>query len=97
MLDINPDADAANFGEIFEGDEIGNCDHVDISKVQMLLITVGLALGYGYAILTVLANASPTQVLTTFPPIGSNLVILLAVNQGTYLSYKAASHTPTKD
>jgi hypothetical protein len=96
ILDVNETVDQANFEDIFEGDELGNRDHLDISKMQMVLITIGLALGYGYAILALLANASPTAVLTTFPPISSNLAILLAVSQGTYLSYKAAPHTPTK-
>jgi len=96
ILDVNKHVKDAKFRDIFEGDEVGNRGHLDISKVQMLLITVGLALGYGYAILVLLGNASATAVLTTFPPISSNLAILLAVSQGTYLSYKAAPHTQTK-
>ena len=84
----------ASFADIFEGDELGNRDHLDISKVQMLLITVGLALSYGYAVLTLLAQATPP--LTSFPPFNSSLALLLAVSQGTYLSYKAAPHTGTE-
>jgi hypothetical protein len=93
-LDVNAKVDDATFADIFEGDELGNREHLDISKVQMLLITVGLAVSYAYAILTLLAQTSPP--LTSFPPVNSSLALLLAVSQGTYLSYKAAPHTGTK-
>jgi hypothetical protein len=97
ILDVNVDVKDASFADIFEGDELGNRGHLDISKVQMLTLTVGLALGYGYGILTLLAQITPsmTSPLASFPPINSNLVILLAVSQGIYLSYKAAPHTET--
>jgi hypothetical protein len=94
VLDVNTGVDDASFADIFEGDELGNREHLDISKLQMLIITLGLAVSYAYAILTLLAQTSPP--LTSFPPVNSSLALLLAVSQGTYLSYKAAPHTGTK-
>jgi len=94
VLDVNIGADAALFGDVFQGDEIGNRDRLDISKVQMLLISVGLALGYGAAIAIQLAHATPASLpLASFPAVDPNLATLLLVSQGTYVGYKAAPHT----
>jgi len=100
VMDINKDPSKASFEDLFSGDELGNRNNLDVSKVQMLLISIGLALGYGYGIAILLAQtifASTNTAPILFPVVGSNLVVLLAVSQGTYIGYKAAPHTDTTD
>ena len=95
VLDVNTTAAGASFADVFKGDEIGNRDSLDISKVQMLLISVGLALGYGAAIAILLAQAAHASLLPlgSLPAVDPNLATLLLVSQGTYVGYKAAPHT----
>jgi len=101
VLDVNTAAESASFSDMFEGDEIGNRDHLDVSKVQMLVISIGLALGYGAAIAIMLAQAAhatpPALPLGSFPAVDPNLATLLLVSQGTYVAYKAAPHTQSAD
>jgi hypothetical protein len=93
VLDVNTTAAGASLADVLQGDEIGNRGSLDISKVQMLLISIGLALGYGAAIAILLAQAAhatpPAFPLSSFPAVDPNLTTLLLVSQGTYFGVQS--------
>jgi hypothetical protein len=83
----------ARFSDIFQGDEIGNTAYVDISKVQMFLLTVLLVGSYCSDIWNSLGQ--PVDKLTQLPEMSANMLKLLAVSHAGYLTFKAVSHTDT--
>jgi hypothetical protein len=90
---INPQIDDAEFANIFRGDEIGNRDQVDISKVQMFFFTIISALSYVVALFNMLRT---TDVPTGLPELPPGLIALLTISHGAYLTNKTVDHTPTE-
>ncbi|MFZ0926097.1 MAG: hypothetical protein WCE82_06250 [Halobacteriota archaeon] len=102
VLDVNLLVKDAKFADMFKGDEVGNRDNIDISKVQMLILSFGLAAGYGSAIVLFIlqamqANPVHIPLLNGLPAVDSSLASLLLISQGTYVGYKAAAHTQGAD
>jgi len=87
----NPDPKDARFSDIFQGDEVGNTASVDVSKVQMFLITVILFGIYASDIWTALAK--PVTDLGALPSPDENMLKLFALSHAGYLSFKAVGHT----
>jgi FtsH-binding integral membrane protein len=83
----------AAWGDMFRGDEVGNADTTDLSKVQQFLITLLLI---GIYMASIAKMFLEDKIITTLPPIPQQFIWLLAVSHGTYLSYKAAPHTQDK-
>jgi hypothetical protein len=94
-------AHRASIADWFLGDDENTKDKIDISRVQMVLITAGLLITYGNAIFSAVQNLTPQEILlairnvdllvTTLPPVGSAMAIMLAASHATYLVAKAAN------
>jgi hypothetical protein len=81
----------AKFTDIFEGDEIGNHKHVDMSKVQMFFFTIIAALSYIVLLFNLFSSGT---MLTGLPLLPDGLIAIIAISHGTYLTYKMVDHTP---
>lgn len=81
----------AEWRDLLLGEEIGNGAHLDVAKVQMLLFSFVLWLGYGAALLGLLRFEDGTY--TALPDIPSGLITLLGVSHTAYLADKAVVHT----
>jgi hypothetical protein len=82
----NSEPDDARFSGIFEEDEVGNTAYVDISKVQMFLITVLLIGVYCSALWSFLSGAHDQ--LTKLPPANGDM--LFALSHAGYLTFKTS-------
>jgi hypothetical protein len=83
------DIDSASWLDIFRGDEVGNCDTPDLSKIQQFLITIVLVGGYGCVLGAMFAGGGAIREL---PPLDDNFVWLLGISHAGYLVYKAVPH-----
>jgi hypothetical protein len=90
---VNRSDKEARFSDIFEGDEIGNERHVDMSKVQMFFFTIIAALGYVVMLFSALVPTTPPDSLPILPP---GLIALLGISHGAYLANKTVNHTSIK-
>jgi hypothetical protein len=98
LLKINESPQQANLVDLFQGDEIGNYQLIDLSKVQMFFFTVAILLTYGVALGGLLKNSA--AVLAPFgvnlPLFSAELNALLAISHAGYLTVKSVDHTKTK-
>lgn len=62
QLAVRPEGEPPRFGDIVEGDDVASVGNIDLSKVQQLLITVMLLVGY-LAMLAALLRADPLAAL----------------------------------
>jgi len=95
LLHKNAKPSDARFKNIFMGDEIGNFQLVDMSKVQMFFLTVVVVVIYGVAVAASLHNAAVMKnpIAYNFPSFSDTLNSLMAISHGTYLSVKSVDHT----
>jgi hypothetical protein len=97
VLKVNESPQQANLVDLFQGDEIGNYQLIDLSKVQMFLITIAIILSYGVALGGLLGNQA--AVLHSFgvglPAFSATLNTLLGISHAGYLGVKSVSHTKT--
>jgi len=75
--------------DIFYGDDTGNADQVDFSKVQQFFFTIVLVVVYATALGAIMASTIPSSGILTFPPLDPNFIGLMAVSQTAYIAYKA--------
>lgn len=95
------DPEAASIADWFLGEDIGKTSNVDISRVQVVMITAGLLITYGQAIFASVGNLTAPEILLavqrlevvvgTLPVVTSNMAVLLAVSHATYIGAKAVS------
>jgi hypothetical protein len=81
----------------------GYTNTIDISRVQMVLVTAGLLVTYGHAIFASIRDLSSQEILLTIqnldvliaslPVVGATMAIMLAVSHATYLGSKVAGTT----
>ncbi len=97
LLKVNDTPKAARLGDLFQGDEIGNYNLIDVSKVQMFFFTVAIIVAYAIAVGTMLQDP-----LTVFgplgvdlPPFSSSLNAMLGISHAGYLTVKSVDHTKT--
>src|SRR5262249_18069900 len=89
------------WSDLFYGDETGNDDQVDFSKVQQFFLTVVLVVAYAIGIIMILLHPAPAPGTTGgspilyFPPLDPGLSALRGVSKAPSISYKAAPHTKT--
>ena len=87
-LSVKGPADLPAWRDIFFGDDTGNDDRLDFSKVQQFFLTVVLIAVYAGAIFYLLSTSTPTTALA-FPPLDSGFIGIMAVSQTAYIAYKA--------
>lgn len=97
-LYANPSRDDARFTDLFQGDEVGNTTHVDLSKVQMFLFTVVAIFAFAAMITKGLRHlpadpAKMAEALKQLPLLPEGLVALLGISHAGYLANKAVDHT----
>lgn len=80
------------WSDILLGDEAGNANTVDISKMQQLLLSLVAVVVYGYAIARCLAEAKGIAV-PKLPQMSDGFLALIGASHATYLIYKGVSHT----
>ena len=91
----SPDAQKPRLIDIVRGDDIGNADKIDVSKVQLLIFTIVAWIIYAVLLWNMgggdigkicLGEACRIE----FPPINSQFVTLLGISCATYGLCKAA-------
>jgi hypothetical protein len=83
----------AQFSDIFQGDEIGNTAYVDVSKVQMFILTVFLIGTYSADLWAKLASPGVDFKSFALPTFSQGQLQLLAASHAGYLTFKALGHT----
>ena len=89
----------------FLGEEESNKDKIDISRVQMVILTAGLLVTYGNSIFSSMRDIAIPDIfdavqnlgvlIPTLPPVGQAMALVLGVSHATYLIAKASdSSTP---
>lgn len=81
--------------DIFYGDDTGNADQVDFSKVQQFFFTVVLVAVYAVDIGSILAAANPSSTQLAFPALDPGFIGIMAVSQTAYIAYKAVPQNKT--
>jgi hypothetical protein len=81
--------------DIFYGDDTGNADQVDFSKVQQFFFTIVLVTVYAVALGSTMISTIPSSGILTFPPLDPNFIGLMAVSQIAYIAYKAMPQNRT--
>ncbi len=82
--------------DIFYGDDTGNADQVDFSKVQQFFFTVVLVIEYAVSIGEKLVATIPSSSqLLVFPGLDPGFIGIMAVSQTAYIAYKAIPQNKT--
>jgi hypothetical protein len=89
----NPSVKDASFTDLFEGNEVGNAGHVDLSKVQMFFFTVLVAVAYVVALWDVLSEGAIYDANFKFPALTDGMVALLGISNAGYLTSKGIRHS----
>ncbi len=90
---VNRENKDAKFTDMFEGDEVKNQGHIDMSKVQMFFFTIISALSY-IALLFNMLSVEPSNI-AKFPEVSEGLLAILAISHSAYLANKGIDHTAT--
>lgn len=96
-IKINARPAEASLLDLFMGDEIGNFDQVDLSKVQMFAITLVILVTYSAALYNLLLDPGAVfnPVGVSLPALSASISTLLAISHGGYLVVKAVDHSKT--
>lgn len=97
LLKINQTPQEATLGDMFQGDEIGDYDLIDLSKVQMFFFTIAILVAYGTALAGIFRDTGTLMrpLGVDFPAFSASLNTLLAISHAGYLTVKSVSHTQT--
>jgi hypothetical protein len=96
-LYANSQPSDARFSDIFQGDEIGNTAYIDVSKLQMFMLTLFLVASYCSYLWAIFATRYPGSGqpwFSSLPTFSQDELKLLALSHAGYLTFKAANHTP---
>jgi len=85
----------AKLTDIFEGDERGNSEFVDLSKVQMFLFTIVAIIAYMVSIFSTIRYTHPAFI-TSLPVLSEGLIAILMISHAGYLTNKSIDHTELK-
>lgn len=95
LLKTNPNPWDAELGDVFRGDEVGNYNLIDMSKVQMAFFTVVVVFAYSVAVWTLLGDR--TVLFDPFgvelPAFSASLTAILLISHAGYLAVKTPDHT----
>jgi hypothetical protein len=102
MLYANTSPADARISDMFQGDEVGNTAYVDVSKLQMFLLTLILGVYYCAQLWHMFVKFDSSVAganfanLNALPSLSDRAVQLLAISHAGYLSFKAVGHTNTQ-
>jgi hypothetical protein len=88
----------ARWSDLIRGDDVGNADLIDFSKVQQLYFTLLTLLIFAFGVAKEFSaqtdlHADPHAVIPQLPTPDSGMLALLAVSGAGYLVYKGMSHS----
>jgi hypothetical protein len=90
------DASAAQWLDLFRGEEVSNAASPDLSKVQQFLITVVVLAVYAAALWSLFeapeVYGPKGAWLADLPPFSEKMLWLIGISHAGYLAYKAAPH-----
>jgi hypothetical protein len=78
------------WSDILLGDDAGNADSIDVSKLQQLLLSFVAIAAYGFAIARTLVSSGGIGFL---PDMSTGFLALIGASHATYLVYKGVSHS----
>lgn len=84
----------ASWLDLFRGDEEGDKDKPDLSKIQQFLVTVALVAVYGVGVGDKFFTMGERDLFKTFPSLDEKLIWLLGISHASYLTYMAAPKSP---
>jgi hypothetical protein len=105
QFDQNAIASEARWTDLFQGERAADADHVDVSRLQHLVITGLLLSSYivllvqyartidGAAVILALRSGAP--VFASMPPVDATFVGLLVLSHAAYLGFKTLPATTT--
>ena len=79
----------ARWTDMFEGDEVGNAAHVEITKLQMFMLTVIAVIAYAMAVFRSLEAAEHDAL----PAVSEGLAWILGLSHAGYLAGKSADQS----
>jgi hypothetical protein len=85
----------ARFTDLFQGDELGNAQLVDVGKLQMFFFTIAVAIAYGSELFQLIAYGDLNQSAVHLPVLQDGLLALMGVSHAAYLGGKSVDQTPT--
>lgn len=89
LIHANASPAEAKWIELFRGDEVGNYQMIDVSKIQMFLFTIGIIFSYGVLIAALLTNTEEMAMnMISLPPFSDSLNTLLGLSHSGYLIVK---------
>jgi len=83
----------ARWSDIVRGDDVGNADMIDFSKVQQLYFTLLTLLIFCLAVANQFASVKASEIITKLPVPDTGFLALLGVSGAGYLVYKGMSHS----
>lgn len=96
----------AHVTDLFVGEDAATEHKIDISRLQMVMITAGLLVTYGQSILAMVRERSADSVFRAvesgnalfaqFPAVGEGMLVMLIVSHSTYLVSKAVTPAPAR-
>jgi hypothetical protein len=99
LLKVNEKPQQAVLGDLFQGDEIGNYQLIDLSKVQMFFFTLAVLVAYGVALAGLLDDrvALFNPIGVDLPAFSASLNALLGISHAGYLAVKSVDQTKTEE
>lgn len=94
LLWMGDNAKKPSFKDMFMGEENGNYEYIDLSKVQMFFFTIIIVLVYAVGLGGIFINSYCH--ITDFPLFHQSLLALIGISHAGYLTYKAIPHTVIK-
>jgi hypothetical protein len=88
----NPSASDARFSDMLGGDEVGNAQYTDVTKVQMFFFTVVAALSYGITLYKLIDGTNAADI-TAFPTLSTGVIALLGLSHTAFLSGQSTGQT----
>jgi hypothetical protein len=92
QLDRNGKPQDAHLYDLVRGEEVGNADVLDLTRLQNLFFTLILIGSYAVSLGAILKSAK--GVISAFPEIGQSNLALLAISHAGYLVSKAVDKQP---
>ena len=86
-----PRQEDSGWADLFRGEEVSDADHIDLGKLQMLLFTVVVILGYALALGDLF---SFTGIYASLPALDDAVVSLLLISHAGYIAKKAVPTGP---
>ena len=96
-IEMRADPTEASIADVFMGETVSESESVDISRLQNVMLTVTLVLGYFAMLIEKLRAISPDSILSGLPDLpdpGAAFTAVLLVSHATYLGTKAYKTTP---